>query len=179
MSEDEINITKHDIYKTIVKEKVKANALNNLNELKSSHSKMNELVYTKLELSQYLRSPIFNTESMEMLLALRTRTVRGIRNYFRGMYSDAACPLGCGNTDTLSYILSCNVLQASMDSTCLAHSPVQYSDVYSTDIVKQREVTHAYAQLLKIREELLNSLSVAITGPVHYVCNSSVYYQLM
>ena len=102
-----------------------------------------------------------------MLLALRTRTVRGIRNDFRGMYSDAVCALGCGDTDTLSHILSCNVLQASMDSTCLAHSTVQYSDVYSTDIVKQKEVTHVYTQLLKIREELLNSLSVASTGPVH------------
>ena len=58
MSEDEINITIHDIYKNIVKEKVKANALNNLIELKSSHSKMNELVYAKLELSQYQYSTL-------------------------------------------------------------------------------------------------------------------------
>ena len=85
----------------------------------------------------------------------------------------AQCPLGCTETDTLSHVLSCTVLQANMDSTSLATSTVQYRDIFSTDIVKQKQVTEAYIQLLKIREEMLNSMSVSNTGPVHLACNSA------
>ena len=102
-----------------------------------------------------------------MLLSLRTRTVRGIRNDFRGMYQDVLCPLGCGDTDTLSNILTCQLLKTNMTSSNIATDTIQYSDVFSTDVVKQKQVTEAYSQLLEIREKLLNSLPVANTGPVH------------
>ena len=94
MVEDRIINTKDDKYKSIVKTKVKTAAFKNLLDVKTSHSKMDELTYEKLQISQYLKSPLFNSESMQMLLALRTRTVRGIKNDFRGIYTDIACPLG-------------------------------------------------------------------------------------
>ena len=173
MAEDSIITTKDDKYKNIVKTKVKTAAFKSLLDVKTSHSKMDELTYEKLQLSQYLKSPLFNSESMQMLLALRTRTVRGIKNDFRGMYPDVGCPLGCTETDTLSHVLSFTVLQANMDSTSLATSTVQYRDIFSTDIVKQKQVTEAYIQLLKIREEMVNSMSVTNTDPVHLACNSA------
>ena len=54
-----------------------------------------------------------------------------------------------------------------MTSSSIATDTIQYSDVFSTDVVKQKQVTEAYSQLLEIREKLLNSLPVANTGPVH------------
>ena len=72
---------------------------------------MDNLMYSKLELQPYLHSSLFGTEDMQMLLALRTRTVRGIKSDFRGMYQDEQCPLGCGNKDTLPNMMSCSVLK--------------------------------------------------------------------
>ena len=43
------------------------------------HSKMSGLVYKKLERAEYLRNPLFNSQGVKLLLALRTRTVTGIR----------------------------------------------------------------------------------------------------
>ena len=46
-------------------------------------------------------------------------------------------------------------------------STIQYSDLYSSDIAKQKQVTEAYMQLLELHERLLNGLPVANTGPLH------------
>ena len=61
---------------------------------KTEAHKVGNIKYNKFELASYLNSPLFNNENRILLLALRTRTVRGIRNDFRGMYADNMCPLG-------------------------------------------------------------------------------------
>ena len=71
---------KDDKYKSEVKVKVRKAAFENLKQVKSGHSKMDNVEYDKLELAKYLQSPLFDRQSVEMLLALRTRTVRTIKN---------------------------------------------------------------------------------------------------
>ena len=102
-----------------------------------------------------------------MLYALRTRTVRGIRKDFSGMYSDLSCPVGCGDPDTLSHIISCSVLKSQLQSQSLASNKIGHEDIFSKDIVRQKQVTELYTQLLQIREEILKSPPVTETGPVH------------
>ena len=98
-----------------------------------------------------MQSPLFDTESAEMLLALRTRTVRGVKNDFRGMFQDVACPLGCGNTNTLPNILTCLVLQDQQKSETVATQQIAFQDTLSTDIAKQKQVTELYIKLMEIR----------------------------
>ena len=49
-----------------------------------------------------MRSPLFTCEGTNMLFALRTRTVRGIRDDFGKMLGDKYCQLKCGEIDTLN-----------------------------------------------------------------------------
>ena len=58
-----------------------------LKSIKQSHSKMDGIEYTTFEKATYLSSPVFNSESIKVLFALKTQTLEGIRNYFRGMYT--------------------------------------------------------------------------------------------
>ena len=95
LTETEISSMKEKAFKAKVKSKVRNAALKNLIEQKVSHSKMDNIEYGKLLLQEYLKSPLFDSESCRMLMALRTRTVRGIKSDFRGMFLD--CPLGCGS----------------------------------------------------------------------------------
>ena len=120
ISENKILTMKEERFKDNIKNKVRIAALKNLLKQKDSHSKMDNLSYKKLEIQAYMQSPLFDTESAEMLLALRTRTVRGVKNDFRGMIQDVACPLGCGNSDTLPNILTCPVLQDQLKSETVA-----------------------------------------------------------
>ena len=69
---------------------VKSAALEYLNKLKQKHKKMK---YQKLELQPYFSSPLFNNESRNLLLRLRTRTVNGVQSVYGGLYSYTSCPL--------------------------------------------------------------------------------------
>ena len=129
---------------------------------------MDGLKYSKLELQPYLSSPMFNNESRNLLLRLRTRTVGGIRTDFGQMYPDKTCPLGCGEEDTLQNVLTCTVLRSLHNSSELSISAVKYEDVFSSDIRKQKAVTETFRQLLKIKNEKM-SQPVAMTGPIHSI----------
>ena len=114
-----------------------------------------------------MTSPQFTFDNASLLLALRTRTVRGIRNDFGGLYPDKTCPLGCGEMDTLQNILTCAVLKQKHVSKDMSTSEMQYEDIFSSNIVKQQQVTELYRQLLDVRNNILNSLPVDAAGPVH------------
>ena len=140
-----------------MKSKVRNAAFSDLLIKKVSHSKMDDVSYDKLELQEYMRSPLFDKESVAMLLALRTRTVRGIKNDFRGMFPDVLCPLGCGETDTLKNVLSCSVLRNNFQSESVTMHEVKFDDIFSPDITKQKQITQLYIQLMDIREKIINN----------------------
>ena len=75
-------------YKDAIKSKVKETAFHYLLAIKNSHSKMKNVKYRNLELQNYLKSPLFDRKQAQMLLSLRTRTVRGIKTDFKGIYQD-------------------------------------------------------------------------------------------
>ena len=168
MSNSDIAKLTKQKFKDIVKAKVRNAALQFLNQLKLKHSKMDQLKYDKLEVQQYLTSPLFNNESRTLLLRLRTRTVNGIRADFRGLYADISCPLGCGHDDTLANILTCTVLRSHHTSAHASQSDIRFEDIFSLDIRKQKEVTELYRQLLDIRNKM-TSQPVASTGPMHSI----------
>ena len=170
----ELNMTDNEIcsytkeqFKLLVKRKINIVAMDYLKEKQQSHSKVREIAYPMLETAQYLRSPLFDAQSIELLFSLRTRTVRGIRNDFKGMFTDHSCPLACGDVDTLQNVLSCNILQSHVKNNTLASELINYEDLFNNDVRTQRQVTELYSQLLTIREQLLDSSPVTETGPVH------------
>ena len=167
MSDDEIRRMSKFKFKKVVKSKVLKAAFKYLKDLQQTHSKMDNLQYDKFEASIYLTSPQFTFDNASLLLALRTRTVRGIRNDFGGLYPDKTCPLGCGEMDTLQNILTCAVLKQKHVSKDMSTSEMQYEDIFSSNIVKQQQVTELYRQLLDVRNNILNSLPVDAAGPVH------------
>ena len=129
---------------------------------------MKNIKCEKFEIMPYLNSPLFSNNNRQLLLALRTRTVRGIRSDFGGLYQDKMCPLGCGEIDNLENILTCSVLRQHHRSREITHTDVKYQDIFSSDISKQQKVTEMFSQLLETRNNIIQSMPVANhTGPVH------------
>ena len=128
---------------------------------------MKGITYSEFKKANYLSSPLFNSENRTLLLALRTRTVNGIKNDFKGHYSDLKCPLKCGEDDILQHILDCRVLKSHHSSIAVANKQVIYQDIFSNNILKQQQATELYRQLLKIRTTVLKSQPEAVTGPLH------------
>ena len=175
-----LNMTENDIskhtkqrFKALIKLKVRNAAFQYLRENQEKHSKMQKLKYSTLKLQEYLFSPIFNNESRDLLMRLRTRTVCGIKSDFKGVYTDTACPLECGQADTIPHLLSCSVLRECYKSTDISISDCKHEQIYSEDVREQRSITEIYKQLLQKRNEIL-SLPVDATGPMHSSSNTAL-----
>ena len=163
----ENDIMKKENLKSIVKKKVREAALLYLKQQQQKHSKAQKIQYEKLEISNYMNSLIFTSENTKLLLALRTRTVNGIRTDFKSMFSTLLCPLCDVHLDTLPNLLQCDLLRAKRRADATSRNNVTFNDIYSSDIRKQKEITELYSDFLRIREEVMKSTPVAITGPVH------------
>ena len=54
---------------------------------------------------EYMSDASMSTEDINFLFALRTRTLRGIRKDFEGMYQNVLCPLCQTHEDTIPNLL--------------------------------------------------------------------------
>ena len=167
MSDQEISKIPKQRFKNIVKAKISNATFLHLQKKQIGHSKMKKLNYEKFELMSYMNSPLFNNNNRTLLLALRTRAVRGIRNDFRGLYNDNMCPLECGDVDTIENVLTCRVIKQHHTSNEVTNTTSKYEDIFSNDINKQQKVTELYSQLLEKRNNIIQSMPVAgNSGPV-------------
>ena len=71
------------------------------------------------------------------------------------------------DVEDVQNILTCAVLKQKHVSKDMSTSEMQYEDIFSSNIVKQQQVTELYRQLLDVRNNILNSLPVDAAGPVH------------
>ena len=152
LNEDAIRALSRYELKAEVKKRAREAAMRYLSEIKDTKSKMDGITYSgPFALQSYMQSELFNEEMASLLLALRTRTVRGIRTDFGEMFPDKSCPLeGCSLPDSLCHILVCTVLTGAARS-----STANYSHVFSGDLQLQCEANTHYSQLLEEREALL------------------------
>ena len=100
----------------------------------------------------YLTSPMFSNKEVNLLHALRSRC------NFSSKYKDnLSCPvcLVKSESDDQQHILNCNILKKNLRTKITANNRVAYSDIFG-DVMKQKEVTFLFMQLLTIREELLD-----------------------
>ena len=71
-------------FKKIVQEKVQRAALKQLNSLKSGHSKVRIIRYSKLASQGYINSELFTNEEIDTLFALRSKMIRVKNNFYNG-----------------------------------------------------------------------------------------------
>ena len=120
--------------------------------------------------TNYLRNPHFKQKKSSLLFALRTKTVRGIKSDFGGLYADKQCPMpGCSHPDTLAELLTCPAIMDRMEDTG-APTTVTYDDVFSEDIKCLRRVTDRFEEMLEARKEILGdpgTPAAAPAGPLH------------
>ena len=142
-------------YKDWIKIKVTEAAFRYLTSIQQTHSKLKNIQYTKLEMQPYLCSTLFSRKQMSTLFRLRSRSISGIKSDFSELYKpDLACPLCRQHPDTLPNLLTCPALSATLQKEDDS-SEISYSDIFSSDVSRQKAVTERYIQLLEARETLL------------------------
>ena len=151
------NLIKHmgkQQFKTFVRNKIKEATLKYLQEKQAGHSKVNDIKYPKLLIQPYLSSSIFNNKECELLFALRSHTVRGIKANTPSIYrNNMSCPLKCNSTnqqDEQEHLLKCHRLMAELK---IAQS-VEYKDLFG-NTHEQKAAVLMLMKLLEVRTRLL------------------------
>ena len=114
-------------------------------------AEMDDITYTNSLQTQHCITSMSREKSF-LLMALRTRTCRGIRSDFGDMFPNKECPLaGCSQTDILPHTLACQVLLTAVPEP----SVVNYGDVFSDTLpglAVQEEAVTRFALLLEAGE---------------------------
>ena len=81
MNEEFIKISNKETFKRHVKDKIKEAALKYLKEKQKMHSKIKDIKYEKLEVQEYMISPLFTDEEVNLLYAIRSRALNCKMNF--------------------------------------------------------------------------------------------------
>ena len=112
INDEQIASTSPTDFKSFIKKKIRNTAFQYLEKIKGEHSKVRENKYVNFDKpQQYLTSKLFSNKQCAILFALKSKTIRGIRDNFGNMYSDNdLCPVCERCTDTQNHLIQCKVL---------------------------------------------------------------------
>ena len=140
--------------KTEIKTLIRKKAFEYLTSKQTKHSKIKNIKYSELKTQHYVVSPIFTNEEVSVLYALRSRMIQTKVN-FLSKHQNLQCPLCQSHTDDQQHIMHCNEISKQFTSKYTSRNNCTYSDIFSDDVHKQKEIAHLFVKLLKIRETCL------------------------
>ena len=142
---DEIREMKKEKFSTLVKSRVRENALLYLK--KKQKSKGSEIEYKITELADYLQ-PInpMPIEKKQKLFAVRNRMVQ-IPNNFLKSENKANCL--CGEIEDMSHVYNCKMFNEEMKPS------ENYENIYNGTITQQTEILKKFEQNMEKREQMI------------------------
>ena len=152
LSDKQISDMKKDRFRTVVSKAVDAYALGCLNKAaaKNENSKAKNLVKQELAREKYLEDNRFSKSECELLFALRTKMIPGIKKNFSSQYgNNLSCDLCSVHLDSQEHLLSCEKLRGKVDIP----EEVEYQDIFKS-VDKQLIIVKIFKQLLRAREIL-------------------------
>ena len=149
-SDEQISKMSKDSFSKIVTKAVQKNAAEYLNSIALKHSKSKPLVKQSLKSEKYFQDPKFTKSEVELLFALRTRMVTGIKNNFSMQFSNSiACEFCKVQVDCQEHLLKC----IELSKLVKIPADVDYGDLFK-DTVKQLRIVKIFKSLLRARETL-------------------------
>ena len=152
LSDKEISNMSKDTFKTIVLKAVRHYALNCLSQkaIMNENSKCRKLIKEELVKEKYLSDKRFTKSECELLFALRTRMIPGIKTNFSSQFeNNLVCELCSAHPDSQELLLSCGTLRKHVQIP----NNIEYEDIYR-DVEKQLVIVKVFKQLLRAREIL-------------------------
>ena len=107
---DQIESLSKEMFKKVVKEKVKKKSFDYLTEIQATHSKAKNIVYEKLSLQTYLGSnSSLSIKEKSLIFAARARMLDGKANFKIGK-TDLRCRKCLVEEETQKHLLECSEL---------------------------------------------------------------------
>ena len=142
---DQLTKMSKNVFKKMVKKKLKEYSLEYLTTIKEKHSKMDQLVYPKLKIQNYLKDRKISVQAAKSLFRWRTRSALFKIN-FGISYLNTACPYYHTDTDSQEHSLQCTIGKHKFEVR------VTYSDILDQDIPS--DISETVMKITKLREEI-------------------------
>ena len=137
-----------EVFKRLVKTKVKEAALEDLKSIQKKHSKMENIQYIELKRQQYFNIGNIGVEETRNIFRYRVRMAKFGDN-FRGKLKNIMCPLCYSHLDSQSLSFQCRELTNRIDIRC------DITDIYSDDI--RLETVKTVAEMMKQRQLIIDT----------------------
>ena len=134
-----------NLLKKTVKGKLKEYSLNYLTTIKEKNSKMDDLIYPKLKLQNYLKDSQISVQAAKNLFRWRTRSAL-FKTNFGNSYLNTACPYCHVEPDSQEHALQCTVVSQKIEIMG------DYSDIFDEDI--PTDISESLVKIIKLREEI-------------------------
>ena len=133
-------------FSSLLKSRVAENALIYLK--KKIKSKGSEIVYSEIELADYLQ-PIhpMSIEQKQKLFAIRNRMVQIPDNFSK---SELITKCFCGEIEDMKHIYTCNILNEGMSQN------EKYENIFNGIIDQQTKIFHKFEENMEKRKTLKN-----------------------
>ena len=148
-----INLTDEQIasvskfkFKKMIKEKARQAAFEYLMDIKKSHSKMDNLQYSQLEMQKYLSNNFIYKNDAQLLFKLRTR-MADFKGNFKNGNVDLTCRF-CLEDDLQDHVLVCDAVASNIPEA----SQVQYKNLFSSNEKEVKRTLEAIKKALQYRE---------------------------
>ena len=146
LSDKEISGMKKEKFRIVVTKAVNEFALSCLNKAasKNENSKAKKLVKQELVREKYLKDKRFSKSECELLFALRTKMIPGIKKNFSSQYgNNLSCDLCFVQLDSQEHLLCCVKLCGKVNIP----EGVEYNDIFK-GVDKQLRIIKIFMQLL-------------------------------
>ena len=152
-------------FKTLVHNRINAAAFKEFTTLQAQHSKVRDIPYQVLSIQKYLKSRDFSKADRDLLMALRSHSLKGIKANFSSInQGDMSCPLKydiSNPEDNQIPMMSCQSICSWLDSKYIEQvKDTQYSYIYG-DLRSQKTAVSHLSYLLDIRRTILGELQTA------------------
>ena len=150
MNEEDIRSMSKDVYKKTVKDLINKAVFEFFMNQKRTHSKLDEVEYSSLQIQLYWKSTILKTSEKELLLNLRSKCHKSKRNFKKLYKNDIQCSLGCPQPED----------QRHTFTTCLKipnkYSHAIYEDIFGP-LAKQEQAIKIFDKIDFYRRHTLKN----------------------
>ena len=151
---EEINLMKKSTFSNMIKQSIQIKALTDLNNIKSSHSKVLHIKHTVLEMQRYFKSSKMDItqEEVRLIFKLRCR-VTNLKTNLRGAYDSHECGICNEEDETQEHILKCKGLTNMKKEENVIPN---YENLFYGKMSEQLEIAKIFNENMKLKEKLLS-----------------------
>lgn len=151
ISLDDIKQMNKSSFERKLKETAESKALEDLNKVKSGHSKVKDLKHTKLQMRNYFLPNGINQskEESQLIFQLRSR-MTFLKTNYKGIYDTYECSACEEKEENEAHILECKEL---LKWNKEVNETIEYENIYKSNVEEQVKIARLFQQNMSFKEK--------------------------